>query len=204
MGDIWNTSTLLVFLAFFIPGFIAIQIWGLFVGSDDVDFQKQLPAVIGYSALHYAIFGWLILVAPVGPWRSAAAYIVVLVLPALWPPIILLLRDWQKWRQVFFARPAHLLNAMLKPEASPWDRVLNDRARFIRIRLKTGRFIGGYFGKGSVVSTYPCKRAIYIAKAFSIDQETGTFEKYIPETGLLVQGTDIETLETIEVEEDEK
>jgi hypothetical protein len=204
MGDIWNTHTLLLFLAFFIPGFIATQLYGLFVGTDDVDFEKQLPAVIGYSALHYAIFGWVILVAAAGPWRSAAAYIVVLVLPALWTPIILLIRDWSKWREIFF-RPeslmpsaSRMLKAMLKPEASPWDRVLDDRARFIRLRLKTGRFVGGYFATGSVVSSYPCKRAIYIAKTFIIDQETGIFGDEVPQTGLLVQGSEIETLETME------
>ncbi len=201
MGDIWNADALLLFLAFFIPGFIGIQIWGLFVGTEDVDFGKQLPAVIGYSALHYAITGWIILIAPDGPLRLAAAYIVVLVLPAFWPAAILLIREKEKWRSVFSSIPT-TFNAMLKPEGTPWDRVLDDRARYIRIRLKSGRFVGGYLGPGSVVSAYPCKRAIYVAKAFSLDQTTGKFLSEIALTGLLIQGAEIETLETIELEEE--
>lgn len=209
MGEIWTANALLLFLAFFIPGFIATEVYALFVGSDDLDFQKQLPAVIGYSALHYAVTGWIIIVVPAGSAQLVAAYIVVLVLPALWPPIILLIRDWTKWRNVFFApdslipSPTRMLNAMLKPEGTPWDRVLDDRARYIRIRLKNGRFVGGYLGPDSVVSAYPCKRAIYIAKAFSLDQDTGRFKEEIPLTGLLIQGAEIETLETIELSEDE-
>jgi|ERR1700723_2747005 hypothetical protein len=208
MGDIWNANALLLFLAFFIPGFIALQIYGLFVGSDDLDFAKQLPAVIGYSALHYAMTGWIVLLAPAGLARSIAVYVVVLVLPVLWPPVILLIRDPGKWREIFFPTGSISLrstfDAMLKPERTPWDRVLVDRARFIRIRLKSGRFLGGYFGPGSVVSSYPCERSIFIAQAFSMDQQVGTFGSPIDRTGVLVQGADIEALETIELQEDEE
>ena len=102
MGDIWSQDHLVLFLAFFIPGFIASQIYALYVGVDDSDPVKRLPAVVGYSAIHYALTGWLILVVPEGRARAIVAYIVVFLLPLLWAPIILShsgLR--QKWKTIF-------------------------------------------------------------------------------------------------------
>ena len=206
--DIWTVNALLLFLAFFVPGFVALQVYGLFVGSDDLDFQKQLPAVIGYSALHYAVTGWIILVVPWGIPKLIAAYVVVLVLPIVWTPIMLIVRDPHKWRDVFFQSGSWKLNvpktiqAMLKPERTPWDRVLVDEARFIRVRLKSGRFVGGYLAPGSVVSAYPCERAIYIADAFSINQTTGKFGDRLGLTGVLIQGSEIESLEIIDLQGD--
>lgn len=202
MGDIWNADKLLLFLVFFIPGFISSQIYALFVGVEDNDFSKQLPAVIGYSGIHYALTGWILFVAPGGLSRGIAFYLVVLVLPIVWPPVILLLRDSEKWKPIFFRRRrinwAGIREAMLRPEASPWDRILTPDARFIRVRLKGGRFIGGYFGPGSAASTYPCERQIFISHAFTFDQD-GKFGEPIDGTGVMVHGDDIETLETIQL-----
>lgn len=191
-----------IFFAFFIPGFISSQIYGLFIGVDDSDFSKRLPAVIGYSAVHYALTGWLILVAPPGPWQIAAAYFVVFVIPIFWPFVILLIRDPGKWRHIFLAGKKRkivrrIFEAMLTPEAMPWDRTLDASARYIRIRLKSGRFVGGYFGDGSSVSTFPSDRQIFISQAYTFDVN-GEFGNPVPDTGVLVQGDEIESLETVD------
>jgi hypothetical protein len=214
MGDIWSADKLFLFLAFFLPGFISYQIYGLFVAVDDRDPIKQLPAIVGYSAIHYAFFAWVLLVIPQGVARAIAAYLIVLVLPIFWPPVILLMRDWQRWSMIFF-RPytlrgsrgpkiqilngSSIIKAMLKPEAMPWDRTLTPEGRYVRIRLKSGRYVGGYFGNESSVSTYPCDRQIYISHAYSFDSD-GRFETPIERTGVLIEGSEIETLETIALE----
>ena len=212
-GDFLSADKLLVFCLFFIPGFIASQLYSLFIGVDDTDLAKRLPAVIGYSALHYALTGWVILVSPAGIPRSIATYIVVLVLPIFWAPLILLVRDFKRWRGVFLKkRTLNLLGlkfalelpsfgraiaAMQAPEAFPWDRkLIGDQ--YVRIRLKSGRYVGGYFSDGSIVSTYPSERQIFIAQAFTFD-ENGVFGTALPDTGVMVQGEEIETLETIEI-----
>lgn len=195
----WTVDNLELFLAFFIPGFISMQIYRLFVAGGDTDLAKQLPAVVAYSALHYAVFGWLILIAPDGWLRTAAMYLVVLVLPAIWPPLILLTRDAGKWSKTLWP-PRNLLATMLKPEASPWDAVFDNSRRWVRIRLKDGRFLGGYLAGGSHVSTFPCDRQIYIRNEHVVDQETGRFGDRIESTGVLVNGTEINYIELIEAE----
>jgi hypothetical protein len=197
MPDVWKGDELLLFLAFFIPGFIALQVYGLFVSIDDSDIVKRLPAVIAYSAIHYAFTGWVILVAPEGPARTMAAYVVVLVLPIFWAPAVLLARDWERWRHVMFS--PRLLSRALKPEASPWDRVFNGRAWWVRIKLKDGVRVGGYLGPGSLTSCFPRPEQLFIKDAFTVEQGTGAFQNAAPGTGLLVNGSEISIIELTEV-----
>ncbi len=197
--DIWETDKLLLFLAFFIPGFIARQVYGLFVATDDSDIAKQLPSIVAYSAIHYALTGWIILRSPIAD-RNWVTYLVVLVLPILWPPLILLIRDWRKWRPRILTWPWRVLDTLLKPEPTPWDTVFTNAARWVRVKLKSGPIVGGYLGPGSSISTYPRDEQIFIAREYKINQKSGAIETPIARTGLLINGTEIETIEIIELE----
>lgn len=199
MGDIWSFDKLTLFVAFVVPGFISMQIYRLFVAGDDSDLVKQLPAIVAYSALHYFVTGWLLLVTPEGWPRTIAAYFVVLLLPALWPPLILVIRDRKKWSGALWP-PSILLATMLKPEATPWDSVFDNTQRFVRLKLKDGRFMGGFLAAGSRVSTYPCSEQIFIRNEHVVDQATGQFGEPIESTGLLVNGSEISYIELVEVE----
>jgi hypothetical protein len=199
VGDIWAVDKLQLFIAFVLPGFISLQVYRLFVAGDDSDITKKLPAIVSYSAMHYAVFGWIILASPKGGFRNFAAYLVVLVLPAAWPPLILLARDVHKWSQIFWP-PSRLLSEMLRPEATPWDRVLSNRQRFVRITRGDGSFVGGYLAAGSQVSTYPNERQIYIRNEHLIDQATGEIGDRIDSTGILVTGEEIKLIELIDSE----
>ena len=195
--EIWSVDKLVLFVAFFVPGFIALQIYSLLVSIDDSDLPKRLPAVVAYSAVHYAITGWIILVAPENL-RIAAAYLVVLILPIFWPPVVLLIRDPKRWGPIICSR--ELFESILSPEASPWDRVFTNKARFVRVKLKTGGFAGGFLGVGSVVSAYPCPEQLYISNAFTLDQKTGEFGEELANTGILVNGAEISIIELIEAQ----
>ncbi len=117
MGDLWTADHLLLFLAFFVPGFISMRVYGLFIAANTPDFTKQLPEAIAYSAIHYAVTGWLIFIAPRGLQRDLVTYIVVLILPIFWPPIILLVRNWQYYRSRILTK--RFLALLLHPEATP-------------------------------------------------------------------------------------
>lgn len=195
MGDIWATDKLALFIAFVLPGFISMQIYRLFVAGDDSDIAKKLPAIVAYSALHYFVWGWLIFVTN-GMWRNVAIYLVVLGLPTLWPIIVLLLRDNEKWSKVFWP-PKQMFAAMLKPEATPWDRVFS-KQKFIRITLKDGGFVGGFLDKGSLISTSPGDEQIFIQSEYAVDQESGEIGEQLEATGVLINGTEIKLIELIE------
>lgn len=63
-----------------------------------------------------------------------------------------------------------------------WDKGATDpRGRSVRVTLPDGRVLGGLFGPGSYVSTYPEPRDMYLSHAYSMNAD-GSF-------GDLVQGT---------------
>jgi|GEM_PF-2259457 len=193
VGDIWTTDHLALFLAFFVPGFIVMRIYGLFIATERPDFVKQLPEAVAYSAIHYALTGWIILLAAPGIQRGIAAYVVVLVLPVLWPPIVLLIRNWPYYRKRILT--PKFLEFLLTPEATPWDKLFADRrALWIRIKLKAGGYIGGVYGKGSWSSTYPCPEQLYVKEQYECDV-TGFGDAVPNSDGFLVNGTEIETIE---------
>jgi len=222
--DVPRDDKLLLFLAFFVPGFTIRQIYGLFVGIDQADTQKLLPTIVGFSALHYGVTAFPLFILPPGSLRDAYAYIDVLLLPIVWAPVALLVRDYSRWKPVFFSTTGFKISgpgssgwvkgfnekgiivrglnangtirALLSPEGAPWDKVLTDEARFIRIRLKSGRFVGGYYGLGSAASTYPGERQVFVSEMYSFS-DSGEFGTRIARTGVLIQGDEIETLEIV-------
>jgi hypothetical protein len=187
---------LVLFLAFFLPGFISLQVYGLFIATGERDFAKQLPEVIAFSAIHYALTGWIIFIQTDQQARTIAAYFVVLVLPIFWPPILLLSRNWKKYsKRIFSIRfPQYLL----QPEAKPWDRIFDDiTEKWVRIRLKSGVWVGGVLARGSSTSTHPLPEQIYIREAWMLDSMGAFIEKTARTGGLLVNGAEIEYIEFI-------
>lgn len=51
----------------------------------------------------------------------------------------------------------------------------------VRIQLPDGRWIGGWFGPGSFVSTYPEPRDVYLSQQYEVDRN-GAFGRPIPNT----------------------
>jgi hypothetical protein len=163
--------------------------------------SRSCLAIVSYSALHYLVFGWILLINT-GDWLKAWSYVVVLLFPVMWPFVVLLSRDHEKWIKVFWP-PSTMLAAMLKPEATPWDRVFA-RRQFVRVTLKDGGFVGGYLADGSVVSTYPNDEQLFIKNEHVLDQETGDFGEAIDSTGVLINGSEIKIVEIIEVSDEPK
>lgn len=182
VGDIWSQDKLALFLAFFVPGFLAITIYGLFVPGRSTDFVKRLPEAVGYSALHYAATLWIVLVAGLTPYgwlHIAAAYVVVFLLPVFWSPLILRLRDPERYRAIFSKNVFKLLQT---PEQTAWDRLFPAEPapaeRWIRITKGKGDeqvFVGGIYTTGALVSKTPYERSIYISEQWSFDED-GEFE----------------------------
>lgn len=60
------------------------------------------------------------------------------------------------------------------PTAWDWG-ATSPAARMVRVRLPDGRYVGGLFGPGSYVSTYPEPRDLYLSHQYHF-QEDGSFD----------------------------
>ncbi|MFF1574134.1 DUF6338 family protein [Leifsonia sp. NPDC058292] len=74
----------------------------------------------------------------------------------------------------------HSWKWLYRSTPTAWDAAFtrND-GHMVRVRLPGGRFVGGYFGEGSYISTYPEPRDLYLSHQFVVD-DTGAFGDMLP------------------------
>ncbi|MDZ7860599.1 MAG: DUF6338 family protein [Candidatus Krumholzibacteriota bacterium] len=189
--DIWSIDKIQLFLAFFIPGFISIKTYSLLVPGERFDFTKQLAEVIGYSALNYAVFSWM-LIPQISNCISNHTYLLIIVIlvvlliaPILWPIIILKILKW-KWVK------EHVISSISKP----WDYVFGKKESYWAIvHLKDGRKIAGVYAAKSFSSSYPAKEQIYLEQVWMLSDE-GKFERKVARSkGILIIGDEILAIE---------
>lgn len=194
--NIWEPNKLLLFLIFFIPGFISLKIYDLIIPGERRDFSKSLLEVLGYSSLNYAAFSWLIfliysrkLYQNHTNWFLLSLIIVLFIAPAIWPFIFVTLFNKCKFLSKFIIHPI--------PKA--WDYIFGKRESFwVIVHLKDGRRIGGKYDTNSFVSSYPAEEQIYLEEVWKLD-EKGKFIEPIERTkGILILGREISMIEFFE------
>ncbi|MFD0356653.1 DUF6338 family protein [Streptomyces sp. NPDC127110] len=97
------------------------------------------------------------------------------------------LRERRRLRGRFHATP------------TAWDHMFRDRGPcFVRVRLKSGGWAGGWFGARSFASSYPNPGELFLQTAWRMDQD-GSFAARSPQTaGLYVRCEDIDLLEILD------
>lgn len=85
------------------------------------------------------------------------------------------------------------------PVPTAWDSAFRGRPTgFVRARLKTGTWVGGWYGRGSRASAYPNPADLYLESAYEMGSD-GSFGPRVQATGgLYVNMSDVEVLEFVE------
>ncbi|KDN87447.1 DUF6338 family protein [Kitasatospora cheerisanensis] len=88
--------------------------------------------------------------------------------------------------------------AHYEPTPTAWDFLFADREPcFVRIRLKGGRWVGGWLGPRSAVSAFPQPQDVYLESQWRLSGD-GTFLGRVAGTaGVYVKGSEIEVLELV-------
>ena len=191
--NIWEANKLLLFLIFFIPGFISLKIYDLLIPRERRDFSKSLLEVLGYSSLNYAAFSWLIFLV-----YSRKLYqnhincflliliIILFVAPAIWPVVLVTL----------FQKLKILSKFVIHPIPKAWDYIFSKRESFwIIVHLKDGRRIGGKYDTNSFASSYPAEEQIYLEEVWKLDENGRFIEPIERSKGILVPGREISMIE---------
>lgn len=56
LANIWTNDALILFILFFVPGFISLKIYDLLIAKEQRDFSKSCFDAVGYSAVNFAFF----------------------------------------------------------------------------------------------------------------------------------------------------
>jgi len=191
--NIWEPNKLLLFLIFFIPGFISLKIYDLIIPGERRDFSKLLLEVLGYSSLNYAAFSWLIfliysrkLYQNHANWFLLSLIIVLFIAPAIWPFIFVIL--FNKWK--------FLSKFIIHPIPKAWDYIFGKRESFwVIVHLKDGRRIGGKYDTNSFASSYPAEEQIYLEEVWKLDEKGKFIEPVERSKGILIPGREISMIE---------
>lgn len=181
-------------IMFFVPGFISIKVYDLFVATDNRDFSKSsLFEAIAYSSLNYA------LVLPIGYYvfhiLESSLNIVTIVgsfslislffTPAIWGALSAYAPQYWPLKRI-----------LDHPAKKPWDYVFSKREPYwILIHLKNGGRIGGKYGRDSFASSYPADEQIYLQEVWEIDENGQFLEPIEDSKGVIVSAEDIELIE---------
>lgn len=185
----------LVFIVFFLPGFISLKIYDLLEPNERRDFSKSLFEVVAYSSLNFFVlfypifklYEYLKATKGIGDLElyTLILVIVFVISPILWPIIIFKV-----------SRCKLLVKHIIHPTKKPWDFVFGKRNDYwVIVNLKDGKRIGGIYSTNSFTSSFPYEEEIYLEKVWALSED-GAFEKEIENShGVLVLSGCIHSIE---------
>ncbi len=186
---IWNTNSLLLFIAFVIPGFISIKVNGLLSPSAPRDSSAQLIDAITYSCINYALLSWaiyLVVVTDSPIYLRALFYLFALF---IFPIVLAVLWSYLRGTKFFQKKIPH-------PTGKPWDYVFGQRKPYwVIATLKDGTKIAGNYGGNSFTSSTPDKEQIYLEETWVLNDDGGLERPRNQTAGVLITSSDIAFLE---------
>lgn len=192
--SIWEEDKLLLFIAFVIPGFVAIKVYELFFPSQKLDSSKQIVDAIAYSCFNYAILIWPIYLVELYDLRVKCAsvygafyFLVFFVAPILWVYL------WKIIRQTEYFQ-----TLIPHPTQKPWDFVFGQRkAYWVIVNLKNGEKIGGMYGPNSFASSAPAEEQIYLEQLWVLNDDEGFERPAAQSAGVIILASEIKSIELI-------
>jgi hypothetical protein len=184
----------LLILLFFIPGFISIKVYDLFIiPGEKRDFSKSFIDAFVYSSINFLLSSWLIYLNIIYEWYKncfilfAISFIVtIFILPALLPVAfhkLTLSTLLVKYRKIH-------------PVPVAWDFVFGKRERFwVIVHLKNGRLIGGFYGAQSFASSFPNPEQIFLEELWELDKKDRFKKALYQSAGAWIPREEISTLE---------
>jgi hypothetical protein len=191
----FNSDTLRLILIFFVPGFISMKIYDLFVPSERRDFSKSLMEAVSFSCINFALTYWAIIAIntdnypsehPIPYYLSSLG--ILFLAPIFWPILYSQMMKLPFFRQ----RTIH-------PIPKPWDYVFSKgESLWVIVHLKDGRRIGGRYDTKSFTSSFPADEQIYLEEVWQLD-EKGRFKNQIEASrGLIISQSNFEAIEFFE------
>ena len=195
-----NATSLGLFALAVFPGLMSTAVYRLVMPARAVEWGNAVVQGVFYSTVNFAlglpflyllVFGYDPLREPLR--YTAAAILLLLVLPILWP--LLLVRIFKSKK---LARKIQI------PYPTAWDYLFDRREPlFLLVHLNSGALIGGYYGGNSYAGSFPNDGDIYIEAVYGTD-EHGKFGRSIPDTrGVLLRKEQYSFIEFFSVPETE-
>jgi hypothetical protein len=202
MGSLSNVDAIYTALVFVVPSYVFLTLRNQFIAGQNRLGTDQILAFVTYSALNFALFGWIVYLAifyHVAPYILVATWILILgVIPAALGVLWGLSSQREMIGRIyefFGLNPIH-------PTPSAWDRVFfNTPASWVFITLKNGTAFAGFWGGQSFASSDVKERDLYISQVYDF---SGDLPWRPTGKSLFIAAGEISTIEFIPVIEESR
>lgn len=191
MGDFFEANKILLFIVFFIPGFISMKVYNLMIASEKINFSESLGEAVAFSSINYAALSWLVIIIYKSNLYTnhfcyflLSVIFIVFVAPIIWTILFVKLTKLKSLRKY-----------ILSPIKKPWDYYFEKKVScWVIVNFKNGERIGGVYSNKSFSSAFPCNEEIYLEELWEIDDKC--FIKKVNRTdGILILSEEIRSLE---------
>ncbi len=200
MNGLSNIDAVYTALVFVVPGYIFLTLRNQFIAGQDRLGTEQVLAFVTYSALNFALFGWMVYLAisySLPPYLIVSIWMLVLVVI---PAGLGLVWGLFSQREIIGKIYEFLHLNPVHPIPRAWERVFfNTPPSWVLITLKSGTMFAGFWGGQSFASSDGKERDLYIAQVYDFSSD----EPWQP-TGksLFIAAGEISTIEFIPMKEE--
>jgi hypothetical protein len=184
---------ILAFATFIVPGFVIMKIIRLKVPNKEFLLKDMIFEALAYSLINLALFGWipyLLLVHQSNNWAILAFIVILTISPIILALGYVKLLDSKLFRNNF--------NIQV-PTA--WDWYFSKRPlSIVRVHLKDGNEIIGYFGENSYATSFPNDGNIYLEQVYSAN-ENGDLVAIRNSDGILISKESYTLIEFYKIEQ---
>jgi len=187
-----DLSSILLFVFFFLPGFVSLKVWSLFFRQKKADGKSLTYDCIFFSIVNFGLLSPVSLPFFISGWYKdhpvLTGFFVLfycVVAPTLWPIL---------WK--FLINKKFMYRFIQLPYPTAWDYFVGQRKScFMLVHLNDDSMIGGHYGENSYASTWPDPPSIYLEKVFKVKPD-GTFGEEIADSfGLVLSKEDYKYIE---------
>jgi len=192
MDDIFEINKIILFIIFFVPGFISMKVYHLLIASERINFSESFSEAIGFSSINFAAFSWLIIIINRNSfyknyftWYLIIVLFIIFVAPIIWTILYVKVAKSKKFRKY-----------ILSPIKNPWDYFFEQKKScWVVVNLKNGEKIGGVYSDNSFSSAFPNKEQIYLEELWLLNVKGDFIRKKNRTKGILILGDDIKSIE---------
>jgi hypothetical protein len=198
-----SIETVYIALICVVPGYIFLTIRNQFVAGQDRLGTEQLLAFVTYSAVNFALFGWINLVVvphEAAQWVQISVWMLTLLVG---PAVLGFVSGVCAQKELGGKLYARLGLNSVHPTARSWDWIFH-RAHpcFVLVTLKDGSQCAGYWGVNaagpqSFASSDTKERDLYISQVFEIPDD-GPWRP--TQKSIFIASGEIRTIEFIQEE----
>jgi len=192
--------SILLILAFIVPGFIFDSITRKFIPKSKEDNQSAFLNYLTSSTINYGFWIWLIYWAYSTEfylrhpfWAGVIWLLIILVSPLILGFIWVLARKFHISEKITRFFGIHSIN----PIPTSWDYKFSNISptTWILVTLKDGSVVGGYFGSKSFASSETNYRDLFIEKVYKVNSEGPWSLLREKNDGILISHDQIKTIE---------